>query len=401
MKENMNATWILAGKRTSIGKFLGDFTQYSAPELAAVCVKATLHTSNCHTEKIGELLFGNVLSAGIGQAPARQVIHTANLPNTIGAASVNKVCGSGLYAVMLAARAIQAGCYDAAIAGGMESMSQTPHLLKNARQGWKYGSQHLIDAIEHDGLRCAQGKTLMGVYAEQVAAQFKISRADQDQWAFDSHQKAINAQSQGLFNDEIVPIPLANGSIVQCDAGPRPDSSIEKLNRLKPAFSIDGTVTAGNSSSLSDGAASVLVTNESTLQTLPPQDAFRIRTTAVASIAPENLFLAPVLAIQKALHQSQCTLDAIDLLEINEAFAVQTLACIRELKADPQRVNIHGGAIALGHPIGCSGARVLVTLMHALSHHRLKRGIAAVCLGGGEAVAILIERSTPVPYEPS
>jgi len=393
MKENTNSTWIIAGKRTPIGKFLGDFAQHSAPELAAACVNATLQHSNFPTEKIGELIFGNVLSAGAGQAPGRQVVHAAELPHSIGAASVNKVCGSGLYAVMLAARSIQAGCYDAALAGGMECMSQAPHLLRNIRQGWKYGPQQIVDSIENDGLLCAHGNSLMGVYAQRIAEQYGITRSEQDQWAYESHQKAINAQSQGLFDQEIVPVLLANGSMVRNDAGPRPDSSIEKLARLKPAFTSNGSVTPGNASSLSDGAASVLVTNESTLHTLPPQDAFRIRTMAIASIAPEDLFLAPVLAIQKALHQSRCTLNEIDLIEINEAFAVQTIACVRELKADPQRVNVHGGAIALGHPIGCSGARVLVTLMHALSHHRLDRGVAAVCLGGGEAVAILIERS--------
>lgn len=393
MKENTNSTWIIAGKRTPIGKFLGDFAQHSAPELAAACVNATLQHSNFPTEKIGELIFGNVLSAGAGQAPGRQVVHAAELPHSIGAASVNKVCGSGLYAVMLAARSIQAGCYDAALAGGMECMSQAPHLLRNTRQGWKYGPQQIVDSIENDGLLCAHGNSLMGVYAQRIAEQYGITRSEQDQWAYESHQKAISAQSQGLFDQEIVPVLLANGSMVRNDAGPRPDSSIEKLARLKPAFTSNGSVTPGNASSLSDGAASVLVTNEATLHTLPPQDAFRIRTMAIASIAPEDLFLAPVLAIQKALHQSRCTLNEIDLIEINEAFAVQTIACVRELKADPQRVNVHGGAIALGHPIGCSGARVLVTLMHALSHHRLDRGVAAVCLGGGEAVAILIERS--------
>jgi acetyl-CoA C-acetyltransferase len=393
MRENVKETWILAGKRTPIGKFLGDFTQHPAPELAAACVQATLQRSNCPTENIGELIFGNVLSAGIGQAPARQVVHAAKLPNNIGAASVNKVCGSGLYAVMLAARAIQAGCYDAAIAGGMESMSQAPHLLRNARQGWKYGSEQLFDTIEYDGLTCAQGKSLMGNYAERLAEQLGITRSEQDQWAHQSHQKALAAQSQGSFGEEIVPIQLTNGSFVHKDAGPRPDSTPEKLARLKPAFAPKGTVTPGNASSLSDGAASLLVVNETLLSSLPPQDSFRIITTSVASIAPADLFLAPVFAIQKALYQSRYSLEDIDLIEINEAFAAQTIACIRELKADPQRVNIHGGAIALGHPIGCSGARILVTLMHALSHHRLQRGIAALCLGGGEAVAILIERS--------
>lgn len=393
MRDNANATWILAGKRTPIGKFLGDLAQYSAPELAAACVQTTLQHSNCPIEHIGELIFGNVLSSGIGQAPGRQVVHAAKLPNFIGAASVNKVCGSGLYAVMLAVRAIQAGCYDAAIAGGMESMSQAPHLLRNTRNGWKYGSEQLVDTIEYDGLTCAQGKSLMGGYAERIAEQLGITRSEQDQWAHQSHQRALTAQSQGLFREEIVPIQLANGAFVQNDAGPRSDSTPEKLARLKPAFATDGTVTPGNASSLSDGAASLLVVNETLLSSLPLQDSFRIVTTSVASIAPADLFHAPVLAIQKALHQSRCTLESIDLIEINEAFASQTIACIRELKADPQRVNIHGGAIALGHPIGCSGARVLVTLMHALSQHRLQRGIAALCLGGGEAVAILIERS--------
>lgn len=411
----MNNAWILAGQRTPIGRFLGDFTALNAPVLAGACFRASLDASHLPREELGELIVGHVLSAGVGQAPGRQVVQAAGLPESLSAASVNKVCGSGLYAVMLAARGVQSGAYQAALAGGMECMSQAPHLLRQSRQGWKFGSQPLLDSIECDGLLCAQGQTLMGYYAEKVADQFSISRADQDQWALESHSRAIAAQNSGALDAEIVPIQLPNGTIITRDASPRSDSTLEKLSRLKPAFgqheaavnnpsstnpssnkpsSINhGTVTAGNSSALSDGAASVLVANDRMIGQLEPKNAFRIVATSVVSFEPSQLFIAPVFATQKVLAAANCKLHEVDLFEINEAFASQTLACIRQLGVDPQQVNVNGGAIALGHPIGCSGARILVTLMHALLNRRLRRGVATICIGGGEAIAMLIENA--------
>jgi acetyl-CoA C-acetyltransferase len=335
---------------------------------------------------------GQVLSAGAGQAPARQALHAAGLPDSIGAVTINKVCGSGLFAVMLATRSIQAGTYRAALAGGMESMSQAPHLLRQSRSGWKYGAQPLLDAIEIDGLFCPRGNCLMGSYAERVADQHAIGRPQQDQWALASHQRAVAAQQQQRFSKELVPVVIDEKLTVSQDAGPRGDSSLERLSKLKPAFIPGGTVTAGNASTLSDGAASVLVIDDDLHRRMNPESAFRVVSCAVMSRQPEDLFIAPVGAVRKLLGQSDVSAGEIDLFEINEAFASQTLACIGELQIDPERVNVNGGAIALGHPIGCSGTRILVTLMHALEYRKGRYGIATLCLGGGEAVAMLIER---------
>jgi acetyl-CoA C-acetyltransferase len=389
----MGSAWLLGGKRTPIGRFLGDFANLSAPQLAGFCFKETVQTTGLAPSDIGEILVGQVLSAGVGQAPARQALHAAGLPDSIGAVTVNKVCGSGLFATMLAARSIDAGCYKVALAGGMESMSQAPHILRQGRGGWKYGSQPLLDAIDIDGLRCARKQNLMGHYAECVANQHSISRNDQDTWSLLSHQRAVAAQQQGAFEAEIAAVTVSDSLKVAQDAGPRADSSLEKLNRLKAAFDASGTVTAGNASTLSDGATSVLVVHEEVRQQLSHLTAFRIVAMSVHSHKPEDLFIAPVGAIQKLLNSAKLTPADIDLYEINEAFASQTLACIEGLKLNRDKVNIHGGAIALGHPIGCSGARILVTLMHALERYQRRYGIAALCLGGGEAVAMLIERS--------
>lgn len=388
----MGSAWLIAGRRTPIGRYLGDFAKIPAAQLAGRSIAATVATSGLDPKEIGELFMGQVLSAGAGQAPARQALHAAGLPDSIGAATINKVCGSGLFAVMLATRSILAGTYQAALAGGMESMSQAPHLLRHARSGWKYGTQPLLDAIEVDGLLCPRGHCLMGSYAERVADQHAITRLDQDRWALVSHQRAIAAQQQQLFSTEIVPIDVDDRLTVSQDAGPRSESSLEKLSKLQPAFDRQGTVTAGNASTLSDGAASVLVVGEELYRRMKPPSAFRVVSCAVMSQQPEDLFVAPVGAVRKLLAQSDVQVSDIDLFEINEAFASQTLACIGDLGLDPNRVNVHGGAIALGHPIGCSGTRILVTLMHALQHRKGRLGIATLCLGGGEAVAMLIER---------
>jgi acetyl-CoA C-acetyltransferase len=388
----MGSAWLVSGRRTPIGRFLGGFSTIAATQLAGRSIAATVGASGIDPGEIGEIFMGQVLSAGAGQAPARQTLHAAGLPDSIGAATINKVCGSGMFAVMLATRSIQAGTYQAALAGGMESMSQSPHLLRRSRSGWKYGTQPLLDAIEVDGLTCPRGNCLMGSYAEQVAQQHAISRLDQDRWALLSHQRAITAQQQQLFSEELVPIEVDDQLTISEDAGPRGDSSLEKLSRLQPAFDRQGTVTAGNASTLSDGAASVLVVSEQLYRRMNPPYAFRVVGCAVMSHRPEDLFVAPVGAVRKLLAQTDVAVSDIDLFEINEAFASQTLACIGDLGLDPNRVNVHGGAIALGHPIGCSGARILVTLMHALEHRKGRFGIATLCLGGGEAVAMLIER---------
>jgi acetyl-CoA C-acetyltransferase len=387
----MSTAWIIAGKRTPIGRFLGDFANIPAPKLAGFSIKASVEESRIDPTEIGELIMGQVLSAGVGQAPARQALHAAGLSDSIGAVTINKVCGSGLFAAMLAVRSIQAGVCRAALAGGMESMSQAPHLLRQGRGGWKYGNQPLLDVIEVDGLRCARSQSLMGAYAERVADQHQLSRVVQDQWSLQSHQRAIAAQQQQLFQNEIVAVPVSDTQSIAQDAGPRADSSLEKLGKLKPAFDMSGSVTAGNASTLSDGAASLLVVNDELKRSLRPAHAFRVVASTVMSCEPADLFLAPVGAVQKIIAMTKLTMANIDLFEINEAFASQTLACIQELGLPHDKVNIHGGAIALGHPIGCSGARVLVTLMNALVARQAQYGIATLCLGGGEAVAMLIE----------
>ena len=387
----MSNAWILSGLRTPIGRFLGELSHLSAPQLAGYAIQSAIASAKVDTTKIDEVIVGEVLTSGVGQAPARQAAIFGGVPNSVGCATVGKVCGSGLYAVMLADRSIRAGDNAIVVAGGMESMSQAPHLLRNSRSGWKYGQQPLLDSIENDGLRCPHGSALMGVYAENVARDYGIDRRTQDEWATQSHQRAIAAQLSNSFVAEIVPVPGVNGELIARDGGPRGDSSLEKLLKLKPAFDANGTVTAGNASTLSDGAAAVVVVNESIRKSMPSQSAFRIVASAIHARKPQDLFLAPVGAIQELLRKTNRQLRQIDLFEINEAFASQTIACMRELQIAPERLNVNGGALALGHPIGCSGTRVLVTLMHALQSRRLSVGVAALCLGGGEAVAMMIE----------
>ncbi len=393
----MSNAWILSGVRTPIGRFMGELSHWSAPQLAGYAIQASLLAAKVDTSQIDEVILGEVLTSGVGQAPARQAALHAGISNSVGCATVGKVCGSGLYAIMLADRSLRAGDSAIVVAGGMESMSQAPHLLRNSRAGWKYGQQPLLDSIETDGLRCPHGSALMGVYAENVAREHDIDRRTQDEWSMQSHQRAIAAQRAGAFFSEIVPVPAtipspaSTGQMVVLDGGPRADSSLEKLAKLRPAFDANGTVTAGNSSTLSDGAATVVVVSEAIRKSMPNQPAFRIVATAIHAGKPEGLFLAPVGAIEKLLYRTDRKISDIDLFEINEAFASQTIACMRELTIDSERLNVNGGALALGHPIGCSGARVIVTLMHALQTRGQSVGVAALCLGGGEAVAVMIE----------
>lgn len=391
----MPTAYIIAAARTPQGKLLGALASQSAPQLASQAIRKVIQ--QCDLPPVDQVIMGNVVSAGIGQAPARQAATLAALPNSVGAVTINKVCGSGLYSVMLADLAIRAGEYRTVIAGGMESMSRAPHLLLGSRMGHKYGTAPLVDALDSEGLVCAHLKQSMGTVAEQVAQRLNIDRRTQDTWAASSHQRAIAAQQSGRFVDQLVPVEVKLGKqTVVCDQDetPRADCSLDALARLSPAFDAQGTVTAGNASSLADGAAALVVVDESTLRELKPAWAFRIVNHVAFAGPHSDIFTAPAHAVKQLLAKAQCSLGDIDLLEINEAFAVQTIACIRQLQADESKVNVNGGAIALGHPLGASGARVLVTLIHELMARRQAIGVATLCLGGGEAVALMIERVT-------
>jgi acetyl-CoA C-acetyltransferase len=384
--------WILGASRTPIGRFLGDFSNIPAPMLAGVSIRRTIERTRIDPSRIQELWIGNVLSAGLGQAPAKQAALRGGLGDDVSCTQVSKVCGSGLEAVVLAVRALQSGQASACIAAGMESMSQAPHLLVNSRMGTKYGSVAMLDSIDQDGLRCFQGNVAMGTYADQLASQQSISRSDQDAWALLSHQRAGAASDLGFFEHEIAPVLIDAKTTIRRDACPRQDTSLEKLAQLKPAFGPLGSVTAGNASGLADGAASLLVVDESVRQTLSSQCCFRVLACAHHSQSPAELFTAPVEAIRKVCRYADLAPEDIDLFEINEAFATQVIACVNQLGVSPERVNVHGGAIALGHPIGCSGTRILVTLMHAMERYGKRLGVASLCIGGGEAVAIAIEQ---------
>jgi acetyl-CoA C-acetyltransferase len=386
---------LVAGARTPIGKFLGAFADVPAPELGARVLAEVMQRARLPAERVDEVIFGNVLQAGLGQNPARQAALKAGLPDTIAALTINKVCGSGLKAVMLAAQAIRAGDADVLLAGGMENMSRAPYLLGGVRGGWKVGDQQALDSMIHDGLWCAFENWHMGAAAEHIAAKCCISRPEQDRFAVQSHQRAAAAWKQGAFQAEIVPLTVGTGAkarLVAQDEGFRPDANIDALAKLKPSFDSAGTVTAGNASMLSDGAAAVAVVSARAAEEFGCQPLARIVAYATSGIAPKDIFLAPVGAVRQVLAKARLQIQDIDLFEMNEAFAAQMLACNQDLKIAEERLNIHGGAIALGHPIGASGTRVLVTLLYALERRGLKYGLAALCLGGGKAVALIVER---------
>ncbi len=400
----MTEAFLLAGARTPIGKYLGALSDTPAPRLGAVVIAESMRRAGAAPDQIDEVIMGNVLQAGVGQCPARQAALAAGLPDTVAAVTINKMCGSGLKAVMLAAQAIRADDADVIVAGGMESMSRAPFLLCDARRGWKYGDQKVVDSMLHDGLWCAFENWHMGEAAEYAAAQCAASREDQDRFALRSQQRAAAAWERGAFTAEVVPVPLsppplagegkgggAKAKTLDRDEGLRPDTSLEGLAKLKPSFCEDGTVTAGNSSLLSDGAAALVVGSAAAAERLGTKPMARIVAYATSGIAPKNIFLAPVRAVRTVLEKARLATKDIDLFDINEAFAAQMLACDRELQLDENRVNVNGGAIAVGHPIGASGARVLVTLLYALKQRNLKRGLAALCLGGGNAVAMIVE----------
>jgi acetyl-CoA C-acetyltransferase len=391
----MAEAFIIAGARTPVGKFLGGLSELSAPDLGAVAIGEALRRAHLSGTDIDEVIMGNVLQAGVGQNPARQAALRAGMPDTMAAYTVNKVCGSGLKAVMLAAQAVRAGDADFLVAGGMESMSRAPYLLFGARAGWKYGDQKVVDAMVHDGLWCAFECWHMGEAAEHIASKCGVSRAEQDRFSAQSQQRAAAAWQKNAFNAEIVPVTIGTGpkaKTISRDEGMRPETTAESLAKLKPAFRKEGTVTAGNASTLSDGAAAVIVASSRALERQGVKPLARIVAYATSGVAPKDIFIAPVLAVRQVLDRAGLKANDIDLFELNEAFAAQMLACGKELRLDESKLNVNGGAIALGHPIGASGARVLVTLLYALEQRGLRRGLASLCLGGGNAVAMIIER---------
>ena len=390
----MSGAYLLAPQRTPIGKFLGGLAGFTAPQLAAISLRATLTAAGIEPQQVYEVILGEVVTAGVGQAPARQAALLGGLPDSVAALTINKVCGSGLKAVMLADQIIRSGDARVIVAGGMESMSQAPHLLPGSRVGWKYGPQTMVDSLVNDGLWCASEKTAMGELAEWTAAKCGLTRERQDALAAESHRRAIAARDAGKFTAEIVPVTVTGKTpvTISADEGPRAETSAAKLAALRPAFMTGVTVTAGNSSQLSDGAATVLVVDQETARASSAPLKAQIVATATSGGPPRELFLAPIAAVEKVLAKAGWTRESVDLFELNEAFAAQALACIDGLQLSTDKVNVNGGAIALGHPIGASGARVLVTLLHALADRGGTRGIAALCLGGGNAVAVAVER---------
>lgn len=391
----MADAFLLSGARTPIGKYLGAFAELPAPELGAVVVGEALRRARVPPERVDEVILGNVLQAGIGQNPARQAALKAGLPDTIAAVTVNKVCGSGLKAVMLAAQAVRAGDAEVVVAGGMENMSRAPYLLVGARGGWKFGDQKVVDEMLRDGLWCAFEDWHMGEAAEHIATKCGVSRAEQDRFAAQSQQRAAAAWEQDAFRAEVVPVTVGGGAratTLTRDEGMRPETTAQGLARLRPSFQSDGTVTAGNASMLSDGAAAVVVASARAVERLGTKPMARVVAYATSGVAPKDIFIAPVYAVRQVLEKAGLRPEDIDLFEMNEAFAAQVLACGGELRLDESRLNVNGGAIALGHPIGASGARVLVTLLYALEQRGLRRGLASLCLGGGNAVAMVVER---------
>ncbi len=391
----MHADVFLAGPiRTPIGGFCGSLAEVRAPQLAAVAIKVSLERSAVAAEHVDEVIFGNVLAAGLGQNVARQAMIAAGLAPSVGATTVNKVCGSGLKAVILAAQGIQCGDTSVVVSGGMENMSQAPYMLPKARQGYRMGPGELVDSMITDGLWDVYGDLHMGVYGDRCAERYQFNREQQDDYAVASYQRAIAAQQNGVLHDEITPVEIVGRKgTVTVDQDEEPARfNEEKLRQLRPAFGKEGTVTAGNASSVDDAAAAVVVLSGERVQQLGVQPEAKILGYASHSQEPEWFTLAPVGAIRKLMEQLSWTVDQVDLFEINEAFSVVPMAAMQELGIPHEKLNVHGGAVALGHPIGASGARILVTLLNALKHRNQKTGIAALCIGGGEAVAMAVQR---------
>ena len=389
---------IIAGCRTPIGKFQGSLSDLGATQLGAIVVREAVKRANLLPPQVDECIMGNVVSAGLGQNPARQAALFGGLAPEVGALTINKVCGSGLKAVALAAQAIETGNSSIVVAGGMESMTNAPYLLPNARKGYRLGNGHVVDSMEHDGLWDIYNEYRMGITGENVAEKYGITREEQDEFAVNSHRKAIAAQKECRFKSQIVPVELPAKKkgqppvIFDRDEYPREDTTIEVLRSLKPAFKKDGTVTAGNAPGVNDGAAAVVVTSAARAKELGTGPMVRIVAQATSGVDPKWVMMAPVGAVQKIWQKTGWQKDEVDLYELNEAFSVQALGVCRELGLDMNRVNVNGGAVALGHPIGASGTRILVTLIYEMIRRDVRRGIAALCLGGGNAVAMAVER---------
>jgi acetyl-CoA C-acetyltransferase len=389
---------IISGCRTPVGKFQGSLADFSAPKLGAIVVREAVKRANLNSDQVDECIMGNVLPAGLGQNPARQAAIFGGLSPATGAMTINKVCGSGLKAVALAAQAVQTGNSSIVVAGGMESMTNAPYLLPQARKGYRLGNGQVIDSMVHDGLWDIYNDYHMGITGENVAEKYGITREEQDEFAVHSHRKAVAAMKECRFKSQIVPVEIPAKKkgeppvLFEKDESPREDTTIETLRSLKPAFKKDGTVTAGNAPGVNDGAAAVVVTSAKRAKELGAQPMVRIVAQATSGVEPKWVMMAPVDAVRKIWEKTGWKVDDVDLYELNEAFSVQALGVMRELGLDPHKVNVNGGAVALGHPIGASGARVLVTLIYEMIRRDVKRGVAALCLGGGNAVAMAVER---------
>jgi len=387
---------IVSATRTPIARFMGSFATLKAPVLGAAAIQEAVRRAGLQPDEVEEVIFGNVLSAGIGQNPARQAARAAGLPDSIGSVTINKVCGSGLKSVMLAAQAIRAGDARVIVAGGMESMTNAPYLLPAGRMGARLGHTQLLDSMVSDGLWDVYNDYHMGITAENVAARHEISREMQDEFAAQSQRKAVAAMAAGKFEQEIVPVEVPRRKqdplLVREDEGPRADTTAASLAKLRPAFQKDGTVTPGNASTINDGAAAVVVMEASEAERRGITPLARITGYASGGVAPEWVMMAPVEAVKNLNVKTGRKVDDYDLVELNEAFAAAAVAVTRECGFDPERVNVHGGAVALGHPIGASGCRILVTLLYAMADRGAKTGLASLCLGGGNAVALSVER---------
>jgi acetyl-CoA C-acetyltransferase len=389
---------IISGCRTPVGKFQGSLSDFSATQLGAIAVREAVKRASVDPAQVDECIMGNVVAAGLGQNPARQAAIYGGLSPTTGAMTINKVCGSGLKAVALAAQAVQTENASIVVAGGMESMTNAPYLLPQARKGYRLGNAQIVDSMVHDGLWDIYNNYHMGITGENVAEKYGITREEQDEFALNSHRKALAAMKECRIKSQIVPVEIpskkkgAAPTIFDKDESPREDTTIEVLRSLKPAFKKDGTVTAGNAPGVNDGAAALVVTSAKRAKELGAQPMVRIVAQATSGIDPAWVMMAPVDAVRKIWEKTGWKNDDVDLYELNEAFSVQALGVMRELGLDPNKVNINGGAVAIGHPIGASGARVLVTLIYEMIRRDVKRGIAALCLGGGNAVAMAVER---------
>jgi acetyl-CoA C-acetyltransferase len=392
----LNEAVIIGAARTPVGKFLGALKGFSAPQLGAIVVREAVKRAGVKPEDVDEVIMGCVIQAGLGQNPARQAALNGGLPNTVSAVTVNKVCGSGLKAVMMAAQGVQLGDAEIVVAGGMESMSNAPYLIPKAREGYRLGNGELVDSMINDGLWCAFENYHMGCTGEVVADEYKIGRAEQDEFATNSHRKAAAAIKAGKFKDEIVAveIPQKKGAalVFDTDETVREDTSVEGLGKLKPAFKPEGTVTAGNAPSVNDGASAVVVTSMRRARELGVEPMGRIVGQATAGVEPRLVMMAPVEAVRKLFKKTGWSASEVDLFELNEAFSVAAVAVTRELGLDPEKVNVNGGAVALGHAIGQSGSRLLTTVLHELKRRDAHRAVVALCLGGGNAVAMAVER---------